>query len=318
MEVFDRADEEGRALSYQERQRVEGFLKRAKAAKDVDDRVREIDGDLGESGRGVGGNAFGGPGDLFVKSEGFKSIQDPDSRSQSWSTGAVDVGFLSKAGTLLESGQGAGLIPAPQVLPGAVTTLFETLSVASLFASGVATTSSVRYVNEGTAVSGAAGVAEGGAKPPSDLTYSTVDEPVKKIATSLTVSDELLDDVSNVSQFVNGRLSLFVRIEEERQLLRGTGTNELVGILGRSINTYSRGTVDNNAACLAKVIANTRGSSFLSLTRSSCIQATGWPHGYSPTPLDSISAVVRSAALTAIPRTHPVCSGRLSGASRLS
>src|SRR5262249_28645404 len=57
---------------------------------------------------------------------------------------------------------------------------------------------------------------------------------------------------------------LFVRLEEERQLLRGGGTNELVGLIGRSgVNVYSRGTVDNNAVCLAKVAANTRGSSNL-------------------------------------------------------
>ena len=108
------------------------------------------------------------------------------------------------------------------------------------------------------------GVAEGGAKPASDLAYSTVDEPVKKIATSLVTSDEILEDATNIQAFLNSRLSLFVKLEEERQLLRGGGTNELVGLVGRSgVNTYARGTVDNNAVAVAKVIANTRGSSFL-------------------------------------------------------
>ena len=40
-----------------------------------------------------------------------------------------------------------------------------------------ANSNAVRYPIEGTATSGAAGVAEGGDKPPSDLAYSTVDEP---------------------------------------------------------------------------------------------------------------------------------------------
>jgi HK97 family phage major capsid protein len=61
-------------------------------------------------------------------------------------------------------------------------------------------------------------------------------------------------------------LGLFVKIEEERQLLRGvgSGSNELLGIFGRSgINQFTRAAADDNAVTLAKVIANTRGSSFV-------------------------------------------------------
>jgi hypothetical protein len=38
---------------------------------------------------------------------------------------------------------------------------------------------------------------------------------VKKVATSIVVSDELLDDAPAVTTFVNGQLSLFVQIEVE-------------------------------------------------------------------------------------------------------
>jgi HK97 family phage major capsid protein len=113
----------------------------------------------------------------------------------------------------------------------------------------VAGSNTVRYAVEGTATSAAAGVAEGGTKPESTLGLSTADEPVKKIGTSITVSDELMEDAAAAQGFVGGRLSLFVRIEEERQLLRGAGTNELVGITGRSgVNTYARGSDDNITA----------------------------------------------------------------------
>jgi HK97 family phage major capsid protein len=75
------------------------------------------------------------------------------------------------------------------------------------------------------------------------------------------VSDELLDHAAAAQGFVGGRLTLFVRLEEERQLLRGAGTNELVGIVGRSgVNTYSKPAADDNIPVLAKVISNTRGS----------------------------------------------------------
>ena len=56
-------------------------------------------------------------------------------------------------------------------------------------------------------------------------------------------------------------------IEEERQLLRGTGTNELIGLFnrtgGQAINLYTKLAADDNTVALARVIANTRGSSFL-------------------------------------------------------
>ena len=61
----------------------------------------------------------------------------------------------------------------------------------------------------------------------------------------LPVSDELLEDAPSIQSYLNGRLTLFVSIEEERQLLRGTGTNELIGLFNRSggqaINLYIRG-----------------------------------------------------------------------------
>lgn len=74
----------------------------------------------------------------------------------------------------------------------------------------------------------------------------------------------MLEDGVQVQQYLNARLGLFVKIEEERQLLRGGGTNELVGIFGRSgVNTYTKLGTDDNATALARVLANTAGSSFL-------------------------------------------------------
>ena len=52
----------------------------------------------------------------------------------------------------------------PQVVPGVVGKLFQPLTIENLLLSGVATTNAVRYATEGTATSGAAGVAEGGVK----------------------------------------------------------------------------------------------------------------------------------------------------------
>ena len=64
-------------------------------------------------------------------------------------------------------------------------------------------------------------MAEAGTKPESTVGLTTTDEPIRKIATVLPVSDEMLEDAPAIQSYINGRLTLFVRIEEERQLLRG-------------------------------------------------------------------------------------------------
>jgi Phage capsid family len=89
---------------------------------------------------------------------------------------------------------------------------------------------------------------------------------VKKIATTLVVSDEMLDDGgSSVQSYLNSRLALFVAAEEEQQLLRGAGTNDLVGLMdsSRGIDTTSVAAGEDNITAIARVISDTRGSSWL-------------------------------------------------------
>ncbi len=269
-----RAKAENRELTGEERGRFFDLINQAEDA-DAGTKMAAVGKALGPPTPSVGQNGRGGqgPGDVFVRSEGYKAVRYPDGRPQQWSSGMVEVttgapGYELK-GTLLEStagGPGGGLVP-PFYQPGINSRLFEPLGVSDVFGTSQTTASQVRYVNEGTATSGAAGVAEAGTKPESTLNYAEIQEPVKKIATVLGISDEMLEDAPSIQAYLNGRLSLFVRIEEERQLLRGTGTNELIGLFNRSgaqaINTYTKLAADDNTVALAKVIANTAGSAFL-------------------------------------------------------
>jgi HK97 family phage major capsid protein len=222
--IFKRAETDRRPTTPAEREHIEGLL--------TELQVLKASQEFG-SVKTVGATSATGPGDVFIASEGYKSIADPGSRPQQWSTGPIKVsdGPLMFKGTLLESGAGGpggGAIP-PLYEPGVVSKLFEPLGVAQLFGTSQTVASQVRYVNEGTALSGAAGVAEAGLKPESTIAMSEVVEPVKKIATLLPISDEMLEDSPSIQSYLNARLSLFVNIEEERQLLRGAGGNELVG-----------------------------------------------------------------------------------------
>lgn len=282
-DIWKKAEDDERETSTDERGDVEVKLKdietlkgkkvEIEAAIAVEKNVRSISKEMGPSEgieltKGIESiqSTFQikTPGEQFVESEGYKhilgQIKNTGSLPQNSSTGRVEL----KAGTLLEGAQGAGLVPVPQVIGGVTETLFQRLTIADILPSGTTGTNSLRYTVEGTATSGADTVSEGAAKPASDLALSTVDEPVQKIATVLTVSDEMLEDAPAVQSYINGRLSLFVKIAEEDQLIRGTGTPpDISGFYDRAINVYARGTVDNNAVALFKAINNTRGSSLL-------------------------------------------------------
>jgi HK97 family phage major capsid protein len=129
----------------------------------------------------------------------------------------------------------ASPIVAPQFLPGVSELPFRPLTVQALLASGTTDSNSVSSASETTATNAAAAIAEGTAKPESTLVLALVNEPVRKVATFLPVSDELLDDLSATRSYLDARLSLFCRHAMEQQLLSGTGTApQLRGLLNRT------------------------------------------------------------------------------------
>jgi len=290
--IYKKADDEDRDPTTDERLEIEQHLKAIEVLKtekeEAEENIKTLQG-VEDIGRSLGPavptisvksepqdrifQSLGQHktlGEMFTDSAGYKSAVNQYRESgrlpQGFSTGAVG---LETKGTLLEGAGGGGgplAAPVPQVLPGVVQKLFQRLTFADLFLSGQATVNSFRYVVEGTATSGAQGVAEGGSKPQSTLGLTTTDEPIKKIATSLKISDEMIEDAPAIQSYINGRLQLFVRIEEERQLIRGTsGGNEVQGLLtSRNVPVYAGGTaVGNRAVQMFKAMNGMRGSAFV-------------------------------------------------------
>jgi HK97 family phage major capsid protein len=303
--IYKTASDENRDPDDSERLEIEKHLRnietlkeeRASAQANIDQlkHVEELSESLGKNATGDGGglpiqdvstlrvghtgadrmlNAVGKSiGEAFVSSEGYRKAIDEYKDNggrfrEGFSIPSVSSGLEMK-GTLLEGpGGGGGVVAAtvPQVVPGVVEKLFQRLTVSDLLLSGQASTNSLRYVVEGTATSGAAGVAEAGTKPESAVGFTVTDEPIKKIATMLPVSEEMLEDAPAIQSYINGRLTLFVKIEEERQLIRGTqGGNEVQGLLtSRGIPVYAGGTaVGNRAVQLFKAMNGMRGSAFV-------------------------------------------------------
>lgn len=211
-------------------------------------------------------------GEQFIESKGYKDLMERGLQGSDWSTGPVEL----KA--TLVSTPGTALTP-PQYVPGIVETLYQRLYVADLLGQASTNTNQVTYVSETTATNAADTVAEGQAKPQSTLVFGETTEPVRKIATLLPVTDELLEDAPSIAAYVNGRLTLFVKQTEEAQILLGSGTApDIKGLIGagrNNVGTYARGTVDDNALALFKAMNGTRGSSQLDVD-AIVVHPTNW------------------------------------------
>jgi HK97 family phage major capsid protein len=129
-------------------------------------------------------------------------------------------------------------------LPGVAANVpFRTPMVQQLIPSSTTNAPAVPYLEETTATNAAAAVAEGAAKPEATLLFTDRTAPVRKIAVALPVTDEALDDAPGLQGYIDNRLSQFLRLEWERQLLAGNGTPpNLTGILATGgIQTQAKG-----------------------------------------------------------------------------
>jgi HK97 family phage major capsid protein len=232
--ILDRSELEGRGRTPDEDfevARVIRQLKELRAGAAIDEMGRQIGVEGSTLNDPVGlGRA---PGDVFTQSPGYKRIADPASRASNWSSGRVEVPYRAKA-TLLEGelgdpGTGGALVQS-DVRPGVVPTLFQPPTAVDLFESAPTSSNKVRVIIESVATSGAAVVPEAGEKPPSELEFDEIDEKVVKIATLITVSDELLSDAPALASYLNSRLSLFIRVKEEEEILHGAGGDNLLGL----------------------------------------------------------------------------------------
>ena len=90
----------------------------------------------------------------------------------------------------------------------------------------------LEYVRETGFTNNAGMVAEGAAKPQSDLKFDMVNTSPKVIAHYIKASRQILDDAAQLKSYIDGRLRYGLKHKEEMQLLNGDGTGQnLLGII---------------------------------------------------------------------------------------
>ncbi len=147
--------------------------------------------------------------------------------------------------------------------PGIVLLEQQRLTVADLLAEGTTSANTIRYMREDTYTNAATTVAEGATKPEASFDTSEADAPVRKIAVTAKVTDELYDDFPAMQSYIDGRLRFMVGTTEESQLLNGDGNSpNLRGILQTSgIQTQAKG-ADTNLDAIHKAITKVRSVGF--------------------------------------------------------
>jgi HK97 family phage major capsid protein len=239
--VSSKAQAAGRPLTDGEKAQVTAALDQIEALEDSLTLTKQIDsltagmtkgGSWTLPGAG-GGSSIGAtiaalPGLVERKSLGGDGL---------WTTGVIPVdgvdmlSFGAKA-TVTET---ASPVVTPDYQAGVVPTLFRRLTVQDLIAGGGTDSNQVTYAAETTATNAAAAVAEEAAKPESTIIMALTNEPVRKVATWIPVSEEMLDDAPAMRAYLDSRLRIFVQQALEAQLLNGNGTApNLRGLLNRT------------------------------------------------------------------------------------
>jgi HK97 family phage major capsid protein len=155
---------------------------------------------------------------------------------------------------------GSFTIPAfgSQQNDGLIIPAYRTLRIRDLFPVAGTTANLIEYVRrtgyvnnartvaERTAADGSAATGGGtdvfGLKPPSNLTFTAQQAPVRVIAHTIDVSKTVLDDEPRLQDTINGEMLYGLRLTEDAEILFGDGTgSHLTGILNTAgIQAYAQ------------------------------------------------------------------------------
>lgn len=139
----------------------------------------------------------------------------------------------------------------------------QPLKIRDLLSVGQTTLATVPYIKEDTYTNAADAVLEEGEKPEATFDLSDVTAPVRKIAVTARVSDEMWNDFVMLRDYINNRLRFMVGSKEDSHLLTGSGSSgQIRGILNTSgIQTQAKSS-DTVPDAIYKAITKVRSVGF--------------------------------------------------------
>lgn len=173
-------------------------------------------------------------GDLFVESDAYKAFQKNHERNK---LSMLDISVK----TLFETG--AGWDPETTRTGRLVEYATRPIQIRDLIPMGQTSQAAVVYMEETTFTNAADATDEGDSYPEATLETTEQSAPVRKIAVFLPVTDEQLEDVSQVRSYIQNRLRFMIGQAIDDQILNGDGSApELTGILEKAgIQSVAKG-----------------------------------------------------------------------------
>lgn len=219
-------------------------------------RVAELEQKLARRGGEGGNEGVKSFGEQLTDSDDFRSLTTRGRGTARLSVKAVTNITSLTTGT---GGVGAGIQPAR--LPGVQAGPDRPFTIRDLIMPGRTSSNAIEYVRESGFQNMAAPVAEGAAKPQSDLSFDLVTTTVKTIAHWFRASKQVLADIPLLQSYINGRAIYGLKYVEENQILAGDGTGQnLLGILPQAtaFNETLRVTGDTAIDILRRAILQVR------------------------------------------------------------
>ena len=186
-------------------------------------------------------------GEQFANTEAYKAyvekgVKGVDSQAEFKTT-------LNTTGYPPESLRAPGILETALRNPDSVIGLFDQIQTnqnAYVYLEETTFTNNAGAVAESTDISSAN---EGA------LAFTERTESIRKMATFLPVTDELLADVAGIQGYVNSRLSTMMKLNLDNQLINGNGSApNLTGVLNKSgINTFAYGSYSGELRKLGQI-----------------------------------------------------------------
>lgn len=203
-------------------------------------------------------------GELLVKSDSFKSMAEGRSKFA-----RVEL----KTAIVNAAGQNQPLVAADRLV-GIVNNPNRVLTIRDALPVGRTTSNLVEFTKENVYTNSAgpqydSPATENITKPESGITFTLATAAVVTLAHFIPVSRQVLDDSPQLESYVNSRLLYGLKLEEEDQLLNGTGTSgNISGLLASgNFTAYNRAvTGDTKLDTLRRSITQAQLSEFMADT----------------------------------------------------
>jgi HK97 family phage major capsid protein len=157
---------------------------------------------------------------LHLKGAEYAQLMDRKSIISATTSGSAGSDTLNPVGA-----QTTGVLQIDRI-PGITPEARQVLKVRNVLSARPTTMSVVDFVKVTSPMSIASPVPEASVKPENSVTFTSLSEKVRLIATWIPATKQVLDDMTELMGFIQSTLPYYVDLEEELQLLAGDNTGE--------------------------------------------------------------------------------------------